>query len=155
MKKIFTMMAVMLLSATSLMAQNPDKGLSWAVEMGVGTELELGGRAQYNFNKYIAIEGVAKYAFDYGDYSHNEITLQAGARAFSPEFCSKNPMKAFLALDMGYGAAFKDGNNGNNFALDMTLGMYLYKGLYAGYGFGGLFNDGSHKDHVFRIGYNF
>lgn len=155
MKKIFGMIAVMLLSAISLLAQNPDKGLSWAVEGGIGTELELGGRAQYNFNKYIAIEGVAKYALDWQGYgTWNEITLQAGARAFSPEFCQKHPMKAFLATDMGYGVAFNDGS-WNTFALDVTVGMYIHKGLYMGYGFGGMFNDGKHKDHCLRIGYNF
>ena len=41
------------------------------------------------------------------------------------------------------------------FALDFTVGLQVYKGLYLGYGFGGLFNDGSHKDHLLRIGYMF
>jgi len=144
---------VMLLGATSLMAQAPEKGWSFAGELGVGSELELGARAQYNFNKYIALDApVLKYAYDYGDFSVNEITIQAGVRGFSPTFGPD--MKAFAALDMGYGNMFKDGN-WSAFALDFTVGLYLYKGLYAGYGFGGLFHDGSHKDHLFRVGYNF
>lgn len=158
MKKIFSLMVVMLLGATSLMAQNPDKGWSFAGETGIGTEWEIGGRAQYNFNEYIAVEGVAKYAFDYNEKiwgmknNWNEFTLQAGARGFSPKFGPD--MKAFAALDLGYGIAWKNGNS-SHFAIDFTVGMYLWKGLYAGYGFGALCGNGNHNDHVARIGYNF
>lgn len=150
------MIVVMLLGATSLMAQNPDKGWSFAGEIGAGTELELGGRAQYNFNKYIAAEGVLKYAYDWRNTTlNNEITIQAGVRGFSPKFGPG--MKAFAALDFGYGADFESGpGNWNAFAMDMTVGMYLWKGLYAGYGFGGLFHNGhAPHDHTFRVGYNF
>lgn len=155
MKKIFSMMVVMLLGATSLMAQNPDKGWSFAAETGVGTEWEIGGRAQYNFNKYIAVEGVLKYAFDWRNATaNNEITIQGGARAFSPTFGPD--LKAFAALDLGYGTSFESGNNWNALALDLTIGMYVWKGLYVGYGFGGMFNNGhAPHDHVARIGYNF
>jgi len=155
MRKFLSLIAVMMLSATSLMAQNPDKGWSAAAELGVGSELELGVRGQYNFNKYIAWDVLnLKYAYDYGDgYDWNEFSLQTGVRGFSPEFGPN--MKGFAALDLGYGVIFDHGHNLSCFALDFTLGLYLYKGLYAGYGFGGMFNDGSHKDHEFRIGYNF
>ena len=158
MKKILSMVVVMLLGATSLMAQNPDKGLSFAVETGIGTEWELGARAQYNFNKYVAVEGVLKYAFDYNKKiwgmknNWNEMSIQAGVRGFSPTFGPD--MKAFAALDMGYGIAWKNANS-SHFALDFTTGLYVWKGLYVGYGLGALIANGNHTDHVARIGYNF
>lgn len=154
MKKIFSLIAVMLLGATSLFAQNPDKGLSWAVEGGIGSELEIGGRAQYNFNKYVAWDVLnAKYAYDYGDFSWNELTLTTGVRGFSPTFGPD--LKAFAAIGLGYGLVWKDGSD-SNFALDFTIGMYVWKGLYAGYGLGFMKHDAfKHKDHLLRVGYNF
>lgn len=151
--KKFLMTAVALIMAMAANAQNPDKGFSAAAELGVGSELEVGVRGQYNFNKYFALDlPVLKYAYDYGHGSHNEITIQVGARAFTPTFGPD--MKAFTALDLGYGNLFKHGNT-SAFAIDLSVGLYLYKGLYAAYGFGALCNDGAHKDHLFRIGYNF
>lgn len=141
--------------AATVNAQDMKK-VSFAAELGVGTELELGGRVQYNFNKYLAWDVLgAKYAYDWRDKSlNNEITIQTGIRAFSPTFGPD--MKAFAAIDMGYGADFEDGYNWNAFALDFTVGLHVYKGLYMGYGFGGMFHDGHiPHDHVFRIGYNF
>ena len=155
MKKILSMVVVMLLGVASMQAQNPDKGLSFAVETGIGTEWELGARAQYNFNKYVAIDILnLKYALDYNEHGNwNEFTIQTGVRGFSPTFGPD--MKAFAALDLGYGNMWKHGNT-SCFALDFTLGLYLYKGLYAGYGFGTLNHDGfNHHDHLLRIGYNF
>ena len=155
MKKILTM-AVALVMAVCANAQNPDKGISFAAEMGVGSELELGVRGQYNFNKYIALDlPVVKYAYDWRNTTlNNEITIQVGARAFSPTFGPD--LKAFAALDLGYGCAFEDGWNFNAMAMDFTMGLYVWKGLYLGYGFGGLFNDGhAPHDHVVRVGYNF
>lgn len=154
MKKFLTLIAVMLLGAASMMAQNPDKGYSWAVEGGVGTEVELGGRVQYNFNKYVAWDILnAKYALDYDKYYNtNEITLTTGVRGYSPTFGAD--MKAFASIDLGYGAKFRDGNNWNAFALDFNAGVYVWKGLYAGYGFSTMAHDGHHCDHLFRIGYN-
>ena len=155
MKKILTM-AVALVMAVCANAQNPDKGISFAAEMGVGSELEIGVRGQYNFNKYIALDlPVVKYAYDWRNTTfNNEITIQVGARAFSPTFGPD--LKAFAALDLGYGCGFEDGWNFNAMALDFTMGLYVWKGLYLGYGFGGLFNDGhAPHDHVVRIGYNF
>ena len=155
MKKIL-MMAVALVMSLAANAQNPDKGLSFAGELGVGSELELGVRGQYNFNKYFAVDlPVLKYAFDWRNTTaNNEITIQVGARGFSPTFGPD--MKAFAAIDMGYGVSFEDGGHWNAFAMDFTVGMYVWKGLYAGYGFGGMFHNGHiPHDHVFRIGYNF
>ncbi len=155
MKKIFSLIAVMLLGATSLFAQNPDKGLSWAVEGGIGSEFEIGGRAQYNFNKYVAWDILnAKYAYDYNKHGDgNELTFTTGVRGFSPTFGPN--LKAFAALDLGYGLAFDGNYNDSNFALDFTIGLYVWKGLYAGYGLGLLSNNGNHKDHLVRVGYNF
>ena len=164
MKKILSMVVVMLLGATSLMAQNPEKGWSFAAETGIGTEWQLAARAQYNFNKYIAVEGVARYAFDWDrekiwgttfKTNWNEITITAGARGFSPTFGPD--MKAYANFDLGYGAMFGGDLPGNTncFAIDFGVGMYLWKGLYAGYGLEALCKDGSHLDHVVRIGYNF
>lgn len=154
MKKIL-MVVVAMVMAVSANAQNPDKGLSWAIELGAGTELGIGGRAQYNFNQYVAIELPVKYAFDYRDANpNNEITAQVGVRAFSPKF--HKDMKAFAAFDMGYGVAFEDGWHWNAAAVDFTLGCYLVKGWYVGYGFGGMFHNGHiPHDHVVRVGYNF
>lgn len=164
MKKIFSLMVVMLLGATSLMAQNPDKGWSFAAETGIGTEWQLGARAQYNFNEYIAVEGNARYAFDWDKTkiwgatfktNWNEISITAGARGFSPKFGPD--MKAYANFGIGYGAMFGGDMAGNTncFAIDFGVGMYLWKGLYAGYGLDALCNGGSHVDHVVRIGYNF
>lgn len=157
MKKIL-MMAVAMMMAVTVNAQNPDKGISLAGELGVGTELEVGGRLQYNFNKYFALDlPVVKYAFDYNDIipDFHEITLQVGVRGFSPNYYKD--MKAFAAIDFGYGATFSSFKNESHFAMDFTIGTYVWKGLYVGYGFGILrgatWND--HNDHVFRIGYNF
>ena len=154
MKKILTM-AVALVMAVCANAQNPDKGISFAAEMGVGSELELGVRGQYNFNKYIALDlPVVKYAYDWRNTTlNNEITIQVGARAFSPTFGPD--LKAFAALDLGYGCAFEDGWNFNAMAMDFTMGLYVWKGLYLGYGYGALCKDGHHNDHLLRIGYNF
>jgi hypothetical protein len=158
MKKILTLVVVMLLGATSLMAQNPDKGLSFAGEFGIGTEVQFGGRAQYNFNKYIALDIVSlKYAYDFNDIisDFHEITIQTGIRGFSPNYYKD--MKAFAAIDLGYGASFSDFKDESHFALDFTIGTYVWKGLYVGYGFeilrGATWN--GHNDHLFRIGYNF
>lgn len=152
MKKLF-IIAAMALSASSLFAQS-EKGFKWAAEIGLGTEFELGARAQYNFNKYVAWDVLtAKYAYDYGKwYNLNEITIQTGVRGFSPTFGPD--MKAFAALDLGYGNQFNGGGI-SCFATDITLGVYVWKGLYAGYGVGILSRNGSHTDHLFRIGYEF
>ena len=161
MKKFFSMVVVMLLGATSLMAQAPEEGLSYAVETGIGTEWQLGGRVQYNFNEYIAAEGVLRYAYDWDRTkiwgttfkTHwNEITITAGARGFSPSFGPD--MKAFANFGIGYGAMFNNGNT-NCFAIDFGVGVYLWKGLYAGYGLEALCNGGSHTDHLVRVGYSF
>lgn len=86
MKKILSMVVVMLLGVASMQAQNPDKGLSFALETGIGSEWELGARAQYNFNKYVAWDVVnLKYALDYNEHGNwNEFTIQTGVRGFSP-----------------------------------------------------------------------
>lgn len=107
MKKML-LMAVAFLMTTAMNAQNAEKGFSYAAEVGIGSELELGVRAQYNFNKYFALDlPVLKYARDYGSHPFNEITIQAGVRGFSPTFGPD--LKAFAALDMGYGNMFKGG----------------------------------------------
>lgn len=153
-KKIYSLMAAMLLASVSLMAQN-EKGWSYAGEVGIGSQLEIGGRAQYGLNEWIALDvPVLKYNFDYGDYNHHELKIMAGARGFSPTFGPN--LKAFMGLDLGYGGmTAKHANWTSCFALDLTVGLYVYKNLYVGYGFGLLANDGSHKDHVLRVGWNF
>ena len=147
-------MAAMLLATVSLMAQN-EKGWSYAAELGVGSQLEIGGRAQYGLNKWVAIDApVLKYNFDYGAYTHPDLKLMAGARGFSPSFGPD--MKAFLGIDLGYGGmTAKHADWTSCFAMDLTVGLYVWKNLYLGYGFGLLSNDGSHKDHVLRVGWNF
>lgn len=157
MKKLLTLMVVALMGTTMAMAQQ-EKGLGWAVEGGIGSELELGGRAQYGFNKYLAWDVLnVKYAFDYGkDVNAHEWELTTGLRGFSPSFGPN--LKAFAALDLGYGGikvAEDHVDAAHCFALDFTVGLQVYKGLYLGYGFGGLFKDGSHKDHLLRVGYMF
>ncbi len=154
MKKLF-MMAVALIMTTAMSAQDIEKGFSFASEVGIGSELELGVRAQYNFNKYFALDlPVVKYAYDYGDYSVNEITLQTGVRFFSPTFGPD--LKVFTALDMGYGNMFDSYDNVHCFAMDYTIGLYVWKGLYVGYGYGAMIKDGErYNDHEVRVGYNF
>ncbi|MDD7658015.1 MAG: hypothetical protein PUJ28_05155 [Prevotellaceae bacterium] len=150
------LVAVLMGSATA--SAQITKGLTWAVEGGIGSELELGGRAQYEFNKYLAWDVASvKYAFDYGDDCNaHEWEVTTGIRGFSPTFGPK--LRAFAALDLGYGgikAAEDHADAVHCFALDFTIGLQVYKGLYLGYGFGGLFNDGSHKDHLLRVGWMF
>ncbi|MDE7166729.1 MAG: hypothetical protein K2O17_06845 [Bacteroidaceae bacterium] len=154
MKKMF-MMAVALIMTTAMNAQDIEKGFSFASEVGIGSELELGVRAQYNFNEYFALDlPVVKYAYDYGVYPVSEITLQAGVRAFSPTF--GRDLKAFTALDMGYGNMFDSYDKVHCFAMDCTIGLYVWKGLYVGYGYGAMIKDGErHDDHEVRVGYNF
>lgn len=154
MQKILTLSAMMMLGTASMAAENFTKGLNWAAEAGVGTELELGLRAQYQFNKYLAWDVLhAKYAYDYNEHhDFNELTLTTGLRGFTPTFGPG--LKAFAAIDLGYGLMWKDGNS-SNFAMDFTTGLYVWKGLYMGYGLGLLHHDGNHKDHLFRIGYEF
>ncbi|MBQ7570803.1 MAG: hypothetical protein IJT19_01010 [Bacteroidaceae bacterium] len=162
MKKIL-MMAVALVMAVSANAQNPEKGLSWGVETAIGTEWELGVRAQYNFNQYFAWDVLnVKYAYDWDRTkiwgttfkTHwNEIAITTGVRGFSPTFFNDR-MKAFANFDLGYGAMFNNGNT-NCFAIDFGVGLYVWKGLYAGYALEALCKNGSHTDHLLRIGYNF
>lgn len=157
MKKLMILMVAVLMGSTTMMAQK-EKGLTWAVEGGIGSELELGGRAQYNFNQYLAWDVLnVKYAFDWGDHANaHEWELTTGLRGYSPSFGPN--LKVFAALDLGYGGikVAEDHVDATHcFALDFTVGLQVYKGLYLGYGFGGLFNDGSHKDHLLRVGYTF
>lgn len=157
MKKLMILLVAVLMGSAAASAQIT-KGLTWAVEGGIGSELELGARAQYDFNKYLAWDVASvKYAFDYGDDSNaHEWEVTTGLRGFSPTFGPK--LRAFAALDLGYGgikAAEDHVDAVHCFALDFTIGLQVYKGLYLGYGFGGLFNDGSHKDHLLRVGWMF
>lgn len=161
MKKLLTLIVVALMGSTVMMAQK-EKGLTWAVEGGVGSELEVGARAQYGFNKYLAWDVLSvKYAFDYGkdffpDSNAHEWELTTGLRGFSPSFGPN--LKAFAAIDLGYGGlkvAEEHIDATHCFALDVTVGLQVYKGLYLGYGFGGLFHDGNHKDHLLRVGWIF
>lgn len=153
MKKILFLFAAMLLCSSTMKAQSEEKGLSWAVETGIGSEWELGARAQYGINKYLALEGVVKYALDYNNGGNwNEISIQPGVRAFSPEFGPG--LKGFAALDLGYGLMFDNNFHISCFALDFSIGLQ-YKKIYAGYGLGTMHNDGSHKDHLFRVGFYF
>ena len=153
MKKILFCLVALWLCHSTANAQSKEKGLSWAVETGIGSEWELGGRAQYGINKYLALEGVVKYALDFNDGANwNEITIQPGVRAFSPEFGPG--LKGFAALDLGYGIMFDNHFSTSCFALDFSVGLQ-YKQWYAGYGLGTLHNDGAHKDHLFRVGFYF
>lgn len=153
-KKVFSMFVAMLLGCVAAVAQN-EKGWSFAAEVGAGTQLEFGGRAQYGLNEWIALDApVLKYNFDYGDVNFHELKAMVGARGFSPQFGPN--LKAFLAIDLGYGGTTCEYTDWTSaFALDVSVGLYIYKGLYMGYGFGMLSNDGKHKDHVFRIGVSF
>lgn len=157
MKKVMIMLVAALMSCTTAMAKM-DKDITWAAEVGAGSELELGGRAQYNFCPYLAWDILnLKYAFDYDKHLNaHEWELTTGLRAFSPSFGPN--LKGFAALDLGYGGikyAEEYIDAAHCFALDFTIGLQISDKVYFGYGFGGLFKDGNHKDHLFRIGYNF
>ncbi len=154
MKKIFAFIAVAILSVGAATAQTTEEGWSYAAELGIGSQLEIGGRAQYGINEYVAIDvPVVKYNFDYGKVNHHELKLMAGARGYSPEFGPG--LKGIAALDLGYGAIMGNGYSSSCFAMDLTLGIQINKNLYAGYGFGLMSNKGSHSDHVVRVGWNF
>lgn len=102
MKKLMILLVAVLMGSATASAQIT-KGLTWAVEGGIGSELELGGRAQYEFNKYLAWDVASvKYAFDYGDDDNaHEWEVTTGLRGFSPTFGPK--LRVFAALDLGYG----------------------------------------------------
>ena len=144
----------------------------FALEAGIGTEFEVTGRFQFNFGKYFALDvlklGYARDFNDdiyvpsyygpgyYKDNSWNEFTAQVGVRGFTPSFASG--MKGYLNFNIGYGAMFEeiDDEGTHCGAVELGLGMYLYKGLYVGYSLQVLAHDEhSHKDHLFRIGYEF
>ena len=75
MKKLMILLVAVLMGSATASAQ-VTKGLTWAVEGGIGSELELGGRAQYEFNKYLAWDVASvKYAFDYIDYHNNFLNI--------------------------------------------------------------------------------
>lgn len=154
MKKILSLVAFMMLITTTAFAQDKEK-LSWHGEAGIGSEIEIGARVQYNFNQYVSWDMLhAKYAFDYnkgGNFS--EISLTTGVRGYSPTFGPE--MKAFAAFDLGYGMAFDNYFHSNHFAIDFTIGLQYKKNLYFGYGLGSLRSNGAHKDHLLRIGWNF
>ena len=152
MKKFLLMIAVVLLGASSLKAQSL-KDIKWAAEVGVGSELELGVRTQYNFNEYLAWDVLhVKYAYDYNKYDDwSEISFTTGLRGFSPSFGPD--VKAFAAVDLGYGGMFSD--YVSCFAMDFTVGLQIKEHLYLGYGLGLMHHDGNHKDHLFRIGWTF
>ncbi len=155
MKKIFTLLVMALLSTASMFAKFNKEGWTVGGEFGIGSQMEFGVRGQYNLNQYLAIDApVFKYNFDYGDVNYHEVKIMAGARGFSPEFGPS--LKAFMAFDLGYGGTVSEYTDWEScFAFDFTIGLSVWKGIYVGYGLGGLSNGGTHKDHVFRIGYNF
>ena len=100
MKKLMILLVAVLMGSATASAQIT-KGLTWAVEGGICSELELGVRAQYEFNKYLAWDVASvKYAFDYGDDCNaHEWEVTTGLRGFSPTFGPK--LRAFAALDLG------------------------------------------------------
>ena len=138
MKKFLLMIAVVLLGASSLKAQSL-KSFNWAAEVGVGTELELGVRAQHNFNEYLAWDVLhVKYAYDYNNDNRSEISFTTGLRGFSPSFGPD--VKAFAAVDLGYGGMFSE--YVSCFAMDFTIGLQIKEHLYLGYGLGLMHHDG-------------
>lgn len=153
MKKTLSLAAMLICGAASLSAQQLMENATWTFEGGVGSELEVGVRAQHKFNEYVAWDILhAKYAYDYnkgGDF--NELTLTTGVRGYSPSFGPD--LKGFAALDLGYGLAWPDAHS--NLAVDLTFGLYVWKNLYVGYGLGLLHHNGNHKDHVLRVGFDF
>ncbi|MCF0199547.1 MAG: hypothetical protein HUK02_09530 [Bacteroidaceae bacterium] len=152
MKKLMTLLVAVLLAGAAN-AQAPEKGLSWAVEAGLGSQFEIGGRAQYNFNKYVAWDVLSlKYGHEW-DCGVGDLSLKTGVRGFSPEFGPK--LKAFAALDFGYTGIHGGGEWLSCFGMDFTMGLYVWKGLYLGYGLETYHKNGTGKDHFFRIGYNF
>lgn len=155
MKKLFLSFAIALMSVGIAKAQTKTIGWSYAAEVGIGSQLELGGHAQYGINQYVAIDApMVKYNFDYGTINSHEIKLMAGVRGYSPAF-AKN-LKGLLAIDLGYGGTVCEYTDWTScFALDVTAGVQINKNLYVGYGFGMLSNVGKHKDHVLRLGWNF
>ncbi len=157
MKKVIALLAVVLMGATSMMAQERIKNeTKFAGEVGIGSELELGVRGEFQLNEYLSWDILhAKYAYDYGkNDGFNELSLETGVRGYSPEFGPG--IKAFASLDLGYGFVFNAGEGRSNcFALDFTTGLQLNKNWYVGYGFGMMKHDGAHKDHLLRVGFCF
>lgn len=157
MKKLMTLLAAVLFAGIAN-AQAPEKGLTWAGEVGLGNQISGAVRAQYNFNQYIAWDvATLKYGHDW-DYNFGEWSLKTGLRGYSPAFGPN--LKAFAALDMGYvgmhASAGGVSDYSSCFGLDFTIGVHVWKGLYVGYGLDSYHRDHwSHVDHFARIGWQF
>ena len=99
--------AAMLLCSSTLKAQSEEEGLSWAVETGIGSEWELGGRAQYSINKYLALEGVVKYALDYNSGGNEELSIaQRQGREYSSPLHGSSFGSSYVESECG-----EDGGN--------------------------------------------
>lgn len=159
-----------------LNTDNNIKKSTTSVEIGIGSEFEMGVLFKRNFNKYLSWDILhAKYAVDYiqgetNDYYYgyydngnlHELSFTTGIRAYTPRIGKK--LKFFTALDLGYGLAIQkketpwnsDRDNWSQFVMDLTLGAYIGDKFYIGYGYGGNFVDvGSHTDHLLRVGLDF
>lgn len=159
MKKLLTFIATAMLSATTLMAQS-DKKFNLGAEVGIGSEVEAGVRAEYGLNEYLSWDALhLKYAYDYGkNDKFHELSLTTGVRGYSPSFGPN--LQVFAAIDLGYGVLFYGGDNVSDsntscFAMDFTAGVRVSKNMYLGYGLGLMHHSGNHKDHLLRIGFNF
>lgn len=135
----------------------------FAMELGAGSELEVGFRSQMNLGKYFAWDVFhLKYAFDYDDTNVHELSFTTGVRVYTPAFINKK-IKGFVSFDGGYGlSSFSYNYYGDDereinhhFAMDLTIGLQFNDKFYVGYGFGRLTGDLSHSDHVARLGINF
>lgn len=135
-------------------AQVLEKGTSWDVEAGLGDKVELGVRAKYNFNQYVAWDiATLKYGHAW-DYDLGEWSLKTGVRGFAPELWGC--IRPFAALDLGYVGQHGGSEYLSYFGLDFTIGTYVWKGLYIGYGLNSYHKSGwNYQNHFARIGWSF
>lgn len=170
---------IVILGASQMMAQDVTDSkpkFTPAAEFGTGNDLEIGFRGQMNLHKFVSWDIVhAKYAADFTheDEVIHEVTLETGVRGFTPTF-GKTNLRVVGALDLGYGGSVRKSpknapynpnthlrpitsdrtNWTNHMALDVTVGLYVTKSLYIGYGLGLLGGSHHHIDHLARVGFD-
>ncbi len=152
MKKLMALLVAVLFAGVAN-AQVPEKGLSWDVEASLGSQIEVAARAKYNFNQYVAWDiATLKYGHEW-DKEGGEWSLKTGVRGFAPEIWGG--IRPFAALDLGY-VGMHGGGYTSWFGLDFTIGAYVWKNLYIGYGLDSYHKSGfNFQDHFARIGWSF
>lgn len=160
MKKILSLLVAVLFvgvaNAQSL------KSTTFALEAGFGSQVELSGRLERSFGKYLAWDIVTlKYAHAW-DKNYGQWSIKTGIRGYAPELAKMGPvsLRPSAALDFGYVGAHASAGGYSSydsmFGLDFTLNILEWKNLSLGYGLSSFHKNGvSSQDHYARIAVKF